>query len=955
MDGDVFLSSPIHIVSDSGSPDILVSQPISGAHVGGSFTLSGTAIDTNDISILEWSMDNGSTWTRMDTVTTPVTPATPDPDTFLATLGSGIEDGALGILVRAIDRAGRNSVALTSACKDIVPPTIHFETPRSVDTVNGTILISGYVQDDVSVASIELSADGTIWEAVDTRPRGSAPMATRRVSFSRLLDLGTLPRAGASLAIRAMDDSGNAAIVTPLETEPLAFMLDNEADKPVIQVQIPYESEVIRSDFTVSGMAFDDDGIAELFWRLDGSEWNRLSGSSAFAVPFKLVDCSDNEHVFEAYAVDLNGVSGEVASRSFRISLEEPVGMLLSPNLDFTNKGTITLRGTASDANGIAEVSVSFDNGATYNNASGSTDWTYSFDTNTIPDGVHSIYVRLVDGYETPGFAAGLIAVDNTAPTISLDSPLDGEEGIASLTVSGRLGDGIAVHSASIQVSRVGSADPVRILELKTTSTFRTELPVSDLAPGWYNIKAIALDRAGNAGYDTRNILVMEPRQTDYAEFIFPAQGEVLSGRFTIDGRVVSSMPIARAAITVDGQPYDVVELGDGGWFSLAIEPGAIADGERTIRIEAVTSTGAAITSLSRLITYSRAGPWVDIDSLASGDFVIGRPYLTGMAGWESEAPEETDKSAMVAYKELLKQRRVSTVEISRDNGKTWQEASGTPDYKYRLETQEYPNGRLMLLIKASYSNGNTAVRKRLVVLDTKLPVVTIHKPAENGRYNQSIVIEGSASDANGLSEVSVVLRSGDKASYEVPGFIQGSYIDTHLLGATRYEAGLGLSFFEDNVRLQLAFGEGFDAQPSWDNILGYTSDSTPAAQVSRFGGYVLGARLLANLAYLPFSYWFGPDWDFFSMSFTLGASFTYFSMRDTLTDILNPPESRYLILSGIVGQWEFAKFNLGWKVLKSIGLYIEGGMVFIPSEASTTLEEFIRPNVAFGLRIGLF
>ncbi|HPM73663.1 MAG TPA: hypothetical protein PLE25_11880, partial [Spirochaetales bacterium] len=122
-----------------------------------------------------------------------------------------------------------------------------------------------------------------------------------------------------------------------------------------------------------------------------------------------------------------------------------------------------------------------------------------------------------------------------------------------------------------------------------------------------------------------------------------------------------------------------------------------------------------------------------------------------------------------------------------------------------------------------------------------------------------------------------------------------------------------------------------------------------------RFGGYVLGARLLANVAYLPFSYWFGPDWDFFSMSFTLGASFTYFSMRDALGQIFSPPDDRYMVLSGVVGQWEFAKFTFDSRVLKSVGLYFEGGFVFIPSEASTRLEEFIRPNIAFGARIGLF
>jgi len=127
------------------------------------------------------------------------------------------------------------------------------------------------------------------------------------------------------------------------------------------------------------------------------------------------------------------------------------------------------------------------------------------------------------------------------------------------------------------------------------------------------------------------------------------------------------------------------------------------------------------------------------------------------------------------------------------------------------------------------------------------------------------------------------LLRSGDKSSYEVPGFIQGSYADIHVLGATVAELGFGLSFFDDNVKLQVELGKGFYLNPTWDNLFGLDYEGSTASEKSRFGGYVLGARLLANLAYLPFSYWFGPDWDFFSMSFAVGASFTYFSKQDSI------------------------------------------------------------------------
>ncbi|PKL08785.1 MAG: hypothetical protein CVV51_07210, partial [Spirochaetae bacterium HGW-Spirochaetae-7] len=957
VDGDVFRSPAIALVVDSSPPELVILEPAPGAPVRASFPLVGTATDPNGIAAVEWSTDGGASWTPFEpaAATKSSSPATG----FSGTVTPAADDGPTGILIRATDRAGISRMAQSSVTKDTSPPLLVFESPRQSDTVNGTILVSGYVADGGSVAAVAFSPDGIAWETLESTPRGSAPAAqpapARFVAFSRIVDLGALPEGGAAMAFRATDLSGNQTVVRPLDPAAPAFTVDIVADKPSLQIQIPVDGEVARADFVVSGMSFDDDGVAELFWRLDSSDWTRLAGSNGFSVPFRLQDLADNEHVFEAYAVDLNGVRGDVATRTFKVSREEPVGRLESPDVEFTNKGIVELRGVASDANGVAEVAISFDNGATYNSAVGTTQWSYRVDSRTLPDGVHSVYIKLADGYGTPGFAAGLVSVDNTAPAIRLDTPADGEECIGSMTVGGRASDGLALRKLSLEISRLGSAGTVMMVELPTNGVFSSAVDIRSLAPGWYNVKAVALDGAGNDSYESRNVVVLEAARADYAELVFPAHGERLSGRFTIDGRVVSSVPVERAEITLGGAPFAVVETRAGGWFSLPVPTDSLSDGDLTFGVEAVSASGARLASESRTISWTRDGPWVDIDALVSGDFVIGRPYLTGKAGWDTPEAAEPGKEAAAAYKALVAARRVVAVELSRDNGKTWAAASGGKAFKFRLETQEYPNGALRLLARATFANGETSVRKRLVVLDTKAPTVSILRPSDNGRYNGVISIEGSAADENGLAEVAVVVRSGDKASYEVPGFIQGSYLDFHLLGATRFEAGLGLSFFDDNVRLQVELGQGFDATPSWDNLFGIATSSTPADERSRFGGYVLGARLLANLAYLPFSYWFGPDWDFFSMSFAVGASFTYFSQMDAIGDLFSPPDGKYMVLSGVVGQWEFAKFDFGWPLLKSFGFYVEGALVFIPSEASTSLEEFIRPNIGFGLRIGLF
>ena len=82
-----------------------------------------------------------------------------------------------------------------------------------------------------------------------------------------------------------------------------------------------------------------------------------------------MLSLKDNEHFVTVYAEDINGVRGPVFARVFRVSLEEPKGGMTEPSIDLTVKETVTLKGWASDKNGISKVQISVDNGATYNDA----------------------------------------------------------------------------------------------------------------------------------------------------------------------------------------------------------------------------------------------------------------------------------------------------------------------------------------------------------------------------------------------------------------------------------------------------------------------------------------------------------------------------------------------------------------------------------------------------------
>jgi hypothetical protein len=201
--------------------------------------------------------------------------------------------------------------------------------------------------------------------------------------------------------------------------------------------------------------------------------------------------------------------------------------------------------------------------------------------------------------------------------------------------------------------------------------------------------------------------------------------------------------------------------------------------------------------------------------------------------------------------------------------------------------------------------------------------------PVENGRYNGVLAVSGIASDANGLEAIRVAVRKGDKKSYAVPGFIQGLYLDGHVLGATTWDAGLGLTFFDDNVKLQANYGQAPEADASGTE--------------QRFFGSVFGAKIIANVGLLPFNALFGPDWEFLSASLGVGANFSYFTQTQS---------GESLIVSAVIAQFEFPKVTMKeWKAFRTFSFYTELQVWVVSSD----VEGGFIPRMSFGTRVGVF
>lgn len=924
VDGDEFSWGPYSFAVCRSDPVLDLAEPRGDGWYQVSAPVEASASSAAGLPRLTFSLD-GVDWRPFpDAAADPATGKTRSP-----ALPLDAPDGGILLRFRAESVSGRAVAAERVVNKDTAAPSGTVVAPRPTDAVNGRTTIAARFADSGKLASVEFSVDGENWEKAET-----PEAVSRQVDFSA--SRTPTPR------FRAVDAAGN---VFTLDRE---FNPDVAADKPRTLVQLPQEGEVVRADFSVSGAAFDDDGVAAVHYRLDGGEWVRLPlEGNGFSIPVDFSGAADNEHRVEVYAEDIYGVIGEIAARGYRVSREEPKAAIAEPKLESTVRGVVEIRGGATDANGIGTVELSFDNAVGYNRAvlektedQGASAWKYRLDTRILKDGLHSVYVRPRDAYGTDGFFASLLSVDNTPPELTLDLPLDGETADGKIMLSGRAADARGLGSLFVDIYPLSaSGSPERRFALDQAETVISKgLDLGAFADGSYGLRLVAVDKAGNQTTVTRDFSIKAGSRVEYISLASPVAGERLSGMFRVQGRVKSPARVSSVSVIVDGADFVSAVPDKNGWFSAdlsGVGERPLGAGSHVLEVRFVNDQGKVVASGPVDIEFNGEGPWTLADSFMPGSYVPYRPYLSGTAGWTSaEAPAPADAAAVRRSAEERRGREVLSVEVSVDNGRTFAPASGRSKWRYRLETQNFSEGSLPVIVRARFRNGEIAASKLYLNLDKTPPKVSIISPGEAGRFNGKISVSGIASDDVELSSVSLALRDGDKAGYELPSFIQGMYLDAHLFGEPTYEVGAGFTFFGDNVKLQFAYG--------------FTPETFLGQDRGRFHGNVLSAKLLANIFSFPFAFWLGPDWEFLSANLAVGANFSYFSE----TQSTSIGESSGIVIGAVVTQIEFPKLKFkNWAMFRSYSFYLEGQAWFVSAE----LDGGIKPSITMGLRVGIF
>jgi len=923
--GNTFKVPAATFIVDSAAPVLTLDTAERPLYLQNELPVKGAATDAHGMTSVEYSFDGGLSWTAFSGFS------------FAQKLDiSALADGLVTFMVRAADVAGRTATETRVFIKDTGAPVVETIIPAPGDIVNGETSIAFRLEDASPVVSAEYRAPGdrtvkdtTVWLPLTLSSLTNTLVGTKEQPISDKMEF------------RFTDAAGNQSVLGSY-----LFTIDANADLPLVEVHVPAENDVLRKDFVISGVVYDDDQPAKIWYRIDADPFTEAAVESSFLIPVSLESLSDNEHTITLYAEDIHGVRGPEVTRIVRVSLEEPKAEVQAPGFEMTNRDIVDIRGVASDKNGISKVEVSLDNGNSWNLATGEEQWSYRLDTRVIQDGTHVVFVRVYDKYETTGLYSSLINIDNTAPSIRLELPLDGSRTSGTLFISGQTLDNIGLEKVSARISNLDTkqaAVPASLADIP----FDNELIISrgvdvtTLPEGFYNLEVRGFDKAGNITRISRNFEVYRGEERNRIEFLYPLNGENVQGMFNLYGRVVSEDPVKNLILFIDGAEMTVTELTPSGYFKFTVSPELITDGTHQINVRALVSGDKIIASEAHMVQYTANGPWITIDNLVMGDFAIDRPWLEGTTGYSFTEEEVIALKAKDTSKEarrILESKSLAKVEISFDNGKTFKVTESGKKWRYRLETGDLAEGYHFLIVRATMNNGEVAVTRSIIQIDKTAPQIRLISPGEGGRYNNELVFSGLSSDDVALESVVFSLRAGDKSAYALPSFIQGLYLDWHFWGATLYDVGFGLTFFDDNVKLQGQYGQFTDEQRALF-----------AEGGMRYGGNVMGIKLLANIASVPMEYFFGPNFSWLSATGTLGANFSYFSQTQS---------GRGQILSAILTQIEFPRITIPKrKTFSTFSLYSELQLWFIPTDVDSAEVNInsIVPHVTGGIRANIF
>lgn len=547
---------------------------------------------------------------------------------------------------------------------------------------------------------------------------------------------------------RELSLPGALAVLALLAAAALPFATHAQVvnSPPSVSISNPEDGASVRGEVNVTGDASDMDGEVEhVEVKIDDGRWREANGTSPWNTTWDTTLWESGNHTITARAWDGSDYS---ENETINVTVDRaPSVTIQNPGEDDEVEGVVDVRGTADDPeNSLDQVRIHIDDGP-WQNVTGTSQWSFSWNTTNVTDGNHSLTVQADDGNLTTTEVVN-VTVGNEAneePIVAIDEPS------ANATVSGE------VEVSGTASDPDGSVEQVLVRvddgfwqETDGTENWTFTWQTSSWEDGEHTVVV-----KGDDGEDTSTASVnvttdngegAGDAQTPRVTITDPADGARVNGTVLIEG--VASDPdgsVERVEVRLDDGPWQTAEGTDNWTFEW--DASNASEGPHTIRARSLSEQRASsVDGLTLHVTppEEAAGQTgIEIVHPENGTAVEGEIRIAGTVA----TPDEVDN-----------------VEVRVGNG-SWQATEGTENWTVSLDTAELKPGSHRLFARAitdeepyprtsvliQVGTGDEALEATQTngTEDGQAPSLNVNSPQDGETVGSELTFAGSAQDGD--------------------------------------------------------------------------------------------------------------------------------------------------------------------------------------------------------------
>lgn len=344
---------------------------------------------------------------------------------------------------------------------------------------------------------------------------------------------------GATFTVAVRENSGTTAVnavqanfsypaalidFVSMDTSVGAFKTQAQATGAAGQINIGVGKGAGTADLT------GDQLIANVTFR---AKTTGGSGNMAFTTDTALVNATTYQ--------DILGSLSATGGSTVTVDTTAPATSITAPanNATINLGNTVSVTATATDASAVSKVEFYVD--GALKSTSTASPYTYSWNTNGLTLGAHTLQAKATDPYGNVGSSTvvNVTLADQTAPTVSLTAPTAGSTVNGTITVSANAADntsGTGVGKVEFYVDNV-------LKNSDTTPPYSFSLDTKTLSDGNHSFTAKAYDNATPANSATSSAVAVTVDNADHTAPTTPAS-------FRVTGTTLTGVSLAWNAST---------------------------------------------------------------------------------------------------------------------------------------------------------------------------------------------------------------------------------------------------------------------------------------------------------------------------------------------------------------------------------------------------------------------